>query len=164
MQFIEFIDPDSGITYQYSEFCVANVSFIINFCSDSEIISTFSVLGEDIANYLKIYTACTVKFMAKEHLESEESNFNLYAPATNHLFHRNEIMALQAQLERLVFEHYLRFTPECYIFIAERASLNRMYRRMCIKRSSFMQSFQPVYHLGINQDCFILITPKGNLK
>lgn len=33
MQFIEFTDPDSGISYQYSEFTIANVAFIINFCS-----------------------------------------------------------------------------------------------------------------------------------
>ncbi len=34
MQFIEFTNPDSGISYQYSEFTIANVAFIINFCSE----------------------------------------------------------------------------------------------------------------------------------
>lgn len=54
--------------------------------------------------------------------------------------------------------------PESYIFIAERPSLNKMYQRMSAKRSDFMQSFQAIYPLGANQDCFIVITPKGNLK
>lgn len=50
MQFIEFTDPDSGISYQYSEFTIANVAFIINFCSDADVISTLSALGKDITN------------------------------------------------------------------------------------------------------------------
>lgn len=92
MQFIELTDPDSGVVYQYSEFSIAGVVFVINFCIDVEIVSTLSVLGEDVADYLRKYTACTVKFMAKEHLESD----NLYAPALNHRFKRKEIVALQA--------------------------------------------------------------------
>lgn len=92
MQFIELTDPDSGVVYQYSEFSIVGVVFVINFCTDVEIVSTLSVLGEDVADYLRKYTACTVKFMAKEHLESD----NLYTPALNHRFKRKEIVALQA--------------------------------------------------------------------
>ncbi|AJE07859.2 Lhr family helicase [Mannheimia haemolytica] len=164
MQFIEFTDPDSGISYQYSEFTIANVAFIINFCSDADVISTLSALGKDITNYINTYSCCTIKFMAKEHLENSGSNIDIYAPAANHQFKRKEIIALQETLERLLFEHYVRFTPESYLFIAERDLLNRMYQHMCVPRCDFMQSFQVVYPLGVNQDCFILITPKGNLK
>lgn len=164
MQFTTFVDPDSGISYQYGEFTIADVTFVINFCTDKDVASTFSALGNDVSYYVQKYTTCTVKFMAKEHLENPNPNVDLYAPASNHQFKRKEIIALQTKLEQLVFEHYLRFTPESYIFIAERASLNRMYQRMCVKRSDFMQSFQAIYPLGTNQDCFILITPKGNLQ
>lgn len=95
MQFTEFTDPDSQITYQYSEFSIANTEFVINFCSDIDAVSIFSLLGEDVASYLKLYSTCTVKFMAKEHLENSALNLNLYAPAPNHHFRRKEIIALQ---------------------------------------------------------------------
>lgn len=102
MQFIEFTDPDSGISYQYSEFTIANVAFIINFCSDADVISTLSALGKDITNYINTYSCCTIKFMAKEHLENSGSNIDIYAPAANHQFKRKEIIALQETLERLL--------------------------------------------------------------
>ncbi|HHW7519898.1 TPA: hypothetical protein ACU18R_001477 [Mannheimia haemolytica] len=55
MQFIEFTDPDSGISYQYSEFTIANVAFIINFCSDADVISTLSALGKDHKLYKHLF-------------------------------------------------------------------------------------------------------------
>lgn len=147
------------ITHHFAEFRVGSVDYIIDFSSDIDVITSHYALDERIEKGLKNHSTYTVKFGVKAYYESEDDNIDLYAPPENHQFKRKEIQLLKEQLEMLLYKHYLAYQPECYFFIGERASLVRMYQKMCDNRHPLMLDFEPITKLGNDADCFIIKTP-----
>lgn len=154
--FIKTQDKDSGIVYISTEFQIADVTYMAIFSDDKD---TLLFLEQDptIAEIIQHKETHSIKFAVKEYIET--GNEDLYAPPLNHQFGKTEIKALKSHLEKLVYEHYLLFKPDCYIFVADRPSLARMYSKMCCNPSSFMSDFETVSNLGDQQDCFIIKTP-----
>lgn len=157
--FIRTQDNDSGISYAYAEFNVAEITYMAIFSDDQDTLS-FLEQEKTIANIIKNKRTHSIKFAVKEYIET--GNDDLYAPPLNHQFGKQEIKQLKAHLEKLLFEHYCLFKPECYFFIADRPSLARMYTKMCCNPSPFLSDFVPIATLGDEQNCFIIKTPSYN--
>lgn len=154
--FIKTVDEDSGISYVSADFAVNEIVYMAIFSDDKDTLSYLEEYDE-ITSLIQNKQTYSVKFAVKEYIET--GNDDLYAPPLNHGFGRAEIQILKQHLESLLFEHYTLFKPDCYLFIADRPSLARMYRKMCCNPSQLMANFRPVIDLGENKDCFIIKTP-----
>lgn len=154
--FIETRDEDSQIVYVSVEFQVAGVGYMAIFCDDRDTLFAFEQ-NQKIAEVTKKRNVYSIKFAVKDYIDS--GNENLYAPPLNHLFKKAEIQDLKNHLEKIVFEHYQLFKPDCYIFVADRPSLARMYRKMCCNPSNFMKDFVSIFDLDDEQNYFIIKTP-----
>ncbi|TNH06509.1 helicase [Testudinibacter sp. TR-2022] len=147
---------DNDIIYHHADFKIGSVVYMIIFSDDND--SLFYWLDNpDISPLIQGRKTFSIKFAVKDYIEC--GNDDLYAPADNHQFGKAEIRQLKQQLEILVSAHYQQYQPDCYIFVAERSSLVRMYKKMCSQPSEFMVNFQPITDLGDEKDCFILKTP-----
>ncbi|TCK01844.1 hypothetical protein EV694_0478 [Volucribacter psittacicida] len=155
MQFIETNEND--ITYIYTEFNIENVTYLVIFSKDDETLSYFND-DVDIAEHLINQQTYSIKFLVKDYLDDDNNN-DLYSSPLEHKFGKKQISELKNKLEQAVYQHYLLFKPDCYVFVGERASLVRMYKKLCAKPSNFMLDFKSITDLGSNQDCFIVKTP-----
>lgn len=154
--FITTQDTDSGISYVSADFKVGDVTYIAIFSDDKDTLD-FLTENQEIAPIIQNKKIYSFKFAVKSYIELGHDD--LYAPPIDHDFGKNEIKELKEHLERLMLEHYLLFKPNGYVFIADRPSLARMYRKMCCKPSVLMADFVPIMGLGDEQDCFIVKTP-----
>lgn len=150
-------DSESNIDHQFSYFSIQNIEYIIDFSADNDILNSLSDLDPKIDEIISGHTTFTVKFAVKEYYEN--NNRYLFDPPDEHNFGRAEIKKLKETLETLLYKHFLIYQAECYCFVAERDSLNRMYQKMCAKRHLLLKDFKPVYGLGNEQDCFVIKTP-----
>lgn len=152
-------DVEYAIHHQFAYFFIRDVEYIIDFSSDDDVINNFANLDNDIARVINGHSSYTVKFAVREYYEDMTATKYLFDPPEAHNFGRQEIRQLKESLEMLLYKHFQQYQAECYCFVAERDSLNRMYRKMCEKRHLLLADFQPIYGLGAEQDCFILKTP-----
>lgn len=147
---------DNGIEYHHTDFKIGNVTYMIIFSDDKD--SLFYWLNNsDIAPIIQNKKMYSIKFAVKDYIEY--GNDDLYAPADNHQFGKTEIQQLKQQLEYFVYSHYQQYQPQCYLFVAERPSLVRMYKKMCSQPSQSMVDFEAITDLGDEKDCFVLKTP-----
>lgn len=79
-QFIKTQDEDSGIAYIYSEFEVANITYMAIFSSDKDTLALWEE-DETIASIIRNKTVYSIKFAVKEYIEM--GNNDLYAPPIN---------------------------------------------------------------------------------
>ncbi|AZI14481.1 MULTISPECIES: hypothetical protein [Pasteurellaceae] len=154
MQFVE--TSENNITYIHTEFNIENVTYLAIFSKDDETLFFFND-DVNITKYIHHRQVYSIKFLVKDYLETE--NDDLYAPPLDHKFGKKQIAELKQKLEEIVYQHYLRFKPDCYVFVGERPSLIRMYKKLCANPSDFMVNFKPITDLGSHRDCFVIKTP-----
>ena len=154
-----FETVNDDVPYIYADFIIVNVTYMAIFSDDQDALSFFTdnESNSDIIKLIKDKKTYSIKFAVKEY--TENGNVDLYAPPLEHKFGKTEIKKLKKHLEKLMYKHYQLFKPDCYVFIAERESLARMYNKMCCNPSDFMADFKPVVKLGRENNCFVIKTP-----
>ncbi|WP_065232376.1 hypothetical protein [Gallibacterium anatis] len=152
-------DEEDVISHQYAYFSIKGVQYIIDFSSDPDLIANFTELDSRICEIVAGHHSYTVKFAVREYYEDHHNNKYLFDAPEDHNFGRKDIQQLKEFLEKFLYEHFKQYQVECYCFIAERDSLNRMYRKMCKRRHLLLADFEPIYGLGNEQNCFIIKTP-----
>ncbi|AUI65916.1 MULTISPECIES: hypothetical protein [Glaesserella] len=152
--FQEFQDDE--LVYQYADFDVDNTSYTIAFTKMLEGMLDFDEMILRITQGKLTYS---IEFTLSEIYYDENYRGELYLPPKNHRFTKSKYEALKTQLFSLIFAHYQRYNPECYLIVADRLSLQKMYQKMCEFRSEQFIRFKPIMGLGQNGECFLILTP-----
>ncbi|OOH89663.1 hypothetical protein BMT54_05855 [Pasteurellaceae bacterium 15-036681] len=147
---------DDGFIYQYADFYVNDVAYTISF--------TYAVEGsldfdEVISRLTRGKHTYTVEFSLSEIFYDDHYQGELYSAPKNYHLTKSKYQNLKEVLFSLIFRHYQRYNPDCYFIVADRLSLQKMYRQMCNSPSEALRNFKAILGLGLNGECFLILTP-----
>lgn len=151
-------DEESDIEHQFAYFTIKDVEYVIDFSADDDILRAVYDIDPIIPKVTSNNASYTVKFAVRKYYEGDEGKY-LFSPPDEHNFKKQDIVQLKQTLENLIQKHCQTYKAECYCFLAERDSLNRMYKKMCENSDLLLEGFKPICCLGKEQKCFIIKTP-----
>ncbi len=154
IQFNEF--QDGELIYQYADFWVKETCYTIAF---TKMLNGMLDFDETILRLTQGRLTYSIEFTLSEIYYDENYTGELYLAPPNNRFNKDKYNTLQTQLFSLIFAHYQRYNPDCYLIVADRSSLQKMYEKMCEFRGEQFIRFKPIIGLGQNGECFLILTP-----
>lgn len=152
--FETFFDEETQLHQQQTEFIIRSTPYTIIFACENSLTESFAAQIEDDTPLH--YQSYSVKFTATQRIqEFNETGIsdNLYKNPNQDFYSIQEIKQLHDILMTILLTHQQTFHVQCYYFVAETPSLQKMYHRLCSQSEKNLIKFRKV----IKENCFILI-------
>lgn len=144
--------------HQHIKFNVSGVNYTAVFIQQE-----IDVFEDDIIQLIQGQTSIySVVFAVSAYLENDEYQGDFYEPPLDVQGKRItiDILQLQSCLQNALYQHYLEYLPQCYVFHGNSSKLSRFYQKICSKPKSFLLDFVCFTKLGQDKNGFVVQTPK----
>lgn len=152
--FTQRFDIENNIYEQRTQFLLGDTEYTMIFSSGNSLTESFVAQVED--NTPNHHQSYSIKFTATQRIDefyATGNSENLYKSPRHQSFSYQEIKRLHQILVEIILTHQKTFQIQCYYFVAETASLQKTYQRLCTQCERNLIELKTI----VKKDCFILV-------